>query len=184
MARSSIKQVFDNLRKNAYNTAQRRMVQGLPNAMQVIHQYALDTMKELGLSSMTGNYINSFGIAIYRDGEFIACATSNDIEGHSPITMTLANGDKFEKGRERYDGGIQGKTFSSAAGTHRIYADEEVIRWLRRYPPRVRKNGSSLSYRVVTVVDYAKMVGGDTVLLKLSDSIESRGGYIKEFKFA
>jgi hypothetical protein len=36
----------------------------------------------------------------------------------------------------------------------------------------------------VSIVDYSKLVGGDDVLLSLADSFESRGGMLKEFKFA
>lgn len=183
--RLNIKQFFDNVRKNAYNKAQREMTRGLPRAMEVLHTFAREKMAELKKSDMTGNYINSFGIAIYRNGEFIACATSNDIEGSNPIQMTLVTGEKFPKGRTRYDGGVQQHTFNAPDGSMRhIFANEEVVRWLRRYPPRVRKDKDSLSYRVVTVVDYAKMLGGNIVLLKLADDIESRGGDIREFRFA
>lgn len=182
--RSNIKQVFDHIRKNAYNKAQREMTKGLPYVMAEIHRFARDKMAELKKSDMTGNYINSFGIAIYRNGDFIACATSNDIEGDSPIQMTLASGDKFLKGRQRYDGSTQEHTFKATEGMHHILADAEVVRWLRRYPPRVQKGKDSLAYRIVTVVDYAKMVGGNKVLLQIADDIESRGGDIREFRFA
>lgn len=183
-SRSNIKQVFDNLRKRTYNKAQGEMRRSLPSVMERVHQFAREKMKELKLSDMTGNYINSFGIAIYRNGEFIACATSSDIEGDSPIQVTLAEGDKFRAGRQRYDGSIQEHTFKAPTGMRRILADEEVVRWLRRYPPRVNKSKESLAYRIVTVVDYAKMVGGNKVLLQIADEIESRGGDIREFKFA
>lgn len=183
--RSNIKQVFDNLRKNAYNKAQGEMRRGLPYVMDEVLQFARETMEELQKSDMTGNYINSFGIALYRDGEFIACATTNDILGEDPIQVTLASGDVFESGRQRYDGDIQEHKFRAPEGSmRRIMANEEVVRWLRRYRPRVDKNKSSLAYRVVTVVDYAKMLGGDRVLMRLADDIEGRGGDIREFRFA
>ena len=183
--RLNVKQVFDNIRRNAYNKAQREMTAGLPLVMDEVHQFAREKMWELQKSDMTGNYINSFGIAIYRDGEFIACATTNDIEGSDPIQVTLASGDKFEKGRTRYDSTVQKSTFKARLGSmHRIMANEEVVRWLRAYPPRVSKKGPSLSYRIVTVVDYAKMVGGDKVLMMIADDIESRGGDIRYFRFA
>lgn len=183
--RSNIKEVFDNLRKNAYNKAQREMTASLPSVMRTVHQYAREIMGELKLSDMTGNYINSFGIAIYRDGEFIACATTNSIEGKEPIHMTLASGETWPVGRGRYDGDVQQHRFTAPEGSMRhILANQEVVSWLRRYRPRVNKKESSLAYRVVTVVDYAKMVGGDRVLMRLADNIESRGGNIREFRFA
>jgi hypothetical protein len=182
--RSNIKHVFENIRKNAYNKAQREMVKSLPFVMSEIHAFAREKMGELKKSDMTGNYINSFGIAIYRNGEFIACATSSDIEGESPIQLTLAEGDKFLKGRQRYDGSTQEYTFKATEGMRHILADAEVVRWLRRNAPRVPKDKNSLAYRVVTVVDYAKMVGGNKVLLQIADDIESRGGDIRAFRFA
>lgn len=184
MTKLGIKQVFENLHKRAYNKAQLEMTKSLPYVINEIHMFVRDTMEDLGLSDMTGNYINSFGIAIYRDGEFIACATTNDIEGNDPIQVTLANGDTFEKGRVRYDGTGQEKTFKAGEdSTHRIYANQEVVRWLRANPPTEKKT-PSLSYRIVTVVDYAKMVGGNVVLMKIADDIEGRGGNIREFRFA
>ena len=183
--RSNIKAVFDNLRKNAYNKAQLEMTKGLPYVMSEVHQFAREKMEELDKSDMTGNYINSFGIAIYRNGMFIACATTNDIEGDEPIQMTLASGEKFVKGRQRYDGNVQEKTFKAPEGSiHHILAHHEVISWLKRYRPKVSKNKESLAYRIVTVVDYAKMVGGNKVLLQIADDIENRGGDIREFRFA
>lgn len=183
--RSNIKVVFDNIRKRVFNKAQGEMTRGLPYVMQEVHQFAREKMEELNKSDMTGNYINSFGIAIYRNGEFIACATTNDIEGESPIQLTLAGGDKFRAGRQRYDGDTQEYTFTAPEGSmHHILADQEVVKWLRRYRPRVPKNKESLAYRIVTVVDYAKMVGGNKVLLQIADDIESRGGDIREFRFA
>jgi hypothetical protein len=181
---SNVKQVFDNLKKRCYNTAQRRMTAGLPAAIEDIHRFAREKMAELEKSDMTGNYINGFGIAIYRDGEFIACATSHEVEGKDPIQVTLTKGEKFMEGRTRYDGSTQEDTFTAPEGIHHIMADQEVVNWLRRYPPRVSKKGPSLSYRIVSIVDYAKFLGGDKVLLSLADSIEGRGGTIKEFRFS
>lgn len=182
--RANVKQVFDNLRKRCYNTAQRRMTAGLPSAMEDIHRFAREKMAELKKSDMTGNYINGFGIAIYRNGEFIACATSHDIDGNSPIQVTLAKGDTFPAGRARYDGSIQEDSFTAGSGMRRIMADQEVVKWLRRYPPRGTRGKESLSYRIVSIVDYSKFLGGDKVLMSLADSVESRGGTIKEFRFA
>ena len=185
MRKSSIKAVFDNLRKNAYNKAQREMTKGLPFVIEEVHQFAREKMAELKMSDMTGNYINSFGIALYRNGDFIACATTSDVEGQSPIQLTLASGDKFPAGRSRYDGSVQESTFKAPKGSlSHILADAEVVRWLRRYRPRVSKTKESLAYRIVTVVDYAKMVGGNKVLLQIADDIEGRGGDIRAFRFA
>lgn len=182
--RKNIKKVFDNLRKRTYNRAQMEMTKGMPYVMEEVDAIANDIMKSLNKSDMTGNYINSFGIAIYRNGEFIACVTSNEIEGQDPIQLTLASGDTFQVGRSRYDGNFQKRTFVATMGSRRIYADQVAEKWLRRYRPRVQKDKESIAYRIVTVVDYAKIVGGDKVLMAIANDIEQRGGDIREFRFA
>ena len=182
--RAGISHVFDNLRKGCYDAAERRMVASLPAAADDIHSFVREKMAELGKSDMTGNYINGWGIAVYRDGVLVACATTNDIEGASPMRMTLIKGEKFAKGKKRYDGGVQERWFTASTGKHSIWAEDEVVRWLQSNAPRVSKNKPSLAYRIVTVVEYSKLLGGDKVLLSLADRIESKNGTIKEFRFA
>lgn len=181
MARENFKAVFQKVGKRIVDKAEKRMIEGLPSVAATLRDYALEVMKQMKLRSMTGNYINSFGIALYRDGKFVAVATSHDIEGQSPIQMTLAKGDVFESYQFRYEGRWQFHDFQAPEGDHRFYAHTEVLRWLKRNPPS-RKKG--LSYRVVTVVDYAKAVGGDVVLLQLANDVQMKGGIISEFKFA
>ena len=74
--RAGISHVFDNLRKRCYDAAERRMVASLPAAADDIHSFVREKMAELGKSDMTGNYINGWGIAVYRDGVLVACATT------------------------------------------------------------------------------------------------------------
>jgi len=174
--RAGISHVFDNLRKRCYDAAERRMVASLPAAADDIHTFVREKMAELEKSDMTGNYINGWGIAVYRDGVLVACATTNDIEGASPMRMTLVKGEKFAKGEKRYDGEIQERWFTASTGKRSIWAEDEVVRWLQSNAP--------LAYRIVTVVEYSKLLGGDKVLLSLADRIESKNGTIKEFKFA
>ncbi|MBR1449559.1 MAG: hypothetical protein IJ588_12545 [Prevotella sp.] len=176
--RSYIKGFFEGIKKRTMKKAEKRLTENLPVIADMMHDYAEEEMRKLKKSSMTGNFINSFGVALYRDGKFVAIGTTHDIEGDSPTQVTLANGDTFTKWRMRYEGRMQFHTFTATEGTHRFYANEEVIRWLRRYPP-TRKAG--FSFRAVTVVDYSESAGGDRVLLRIADDISNRGGVVTEF---
>lgn len=179
MAKHSNIKGFFYARKNwIMDKFQSRLTDNLPILAEMMHEYAEEELKKNKKSSMTGNFINSFGVALYRDGKFVAVGTTHDIEGDSPTQVTLASGDTFAKWRMRYEGRKQFHTFVATEGTHRFYANEEVLRWLSRYPPS-KKEG--FSFRAVSVVDYAKTVGGETVLLRLADDIENRGGVVSEF---
>lgn len=174
---SSIKGFFYAKKKELEDKLQSRLLDNLPVIADMLHDYAEEEMKKAKKSSMTGNFINSFGVALYRDGKFIAVGTTHDIEGESPTQVTLATGDTYGKWRMRYDGRMQFHSFRAPQGAHRFYANIEVVNWLRRYPPS-RKKG--FSFRVVSVVDYSESVGGDRVLLRVADGIESRGGIVTE----
>lgn len=175
---SSIKGFFYAKKKQMEKRLQDRLVDNLPVIAEMLHEYAEEEMKKRKMSSMTGNFINSFGVALYKDGEFVAVGTTHDIEGESPTQVTLASGDTFRKWQMRYEGRMQFHSFTATEGEHRFYANEEVLRWLQRYPPS-RKKG--FSFRVVSVVDYSESVGGDTVLLKIADDLENRGAIVSEF---
>ena len=179
MARhANFKGFFDNLRERVMSKAEKNLKQALPILADMMHDYALEELKRNKKASMTGNFINSFGIALYKDGKLIAVGTTNDIEGQQPIRVTLAKGDTFEEGEIRYDGRQQFHDFSAPAGEHRIFANQEVLGWLRRYPPS-RKKG--FSFRAISVVDYSEDVGGRQVLLRIADDIEHYGGTITQF---
>lgn len=179
--KANISEFFGNIEADLMNRAQQAATRQLFPIAAKVTAYAEEVMQRYGVSSMTGNYINSFGVAIYRDANLVAIATSSDVTGESPIRVTLVEGEWYGRGKPRYDGGVQMRNFRADEGTHAIYADEEVVRWLSRYPP-TRKKG--FSYRVVTVVDYAKSLGGDVVLMRLADELESMNGELREFRFA
>lgn len=178
MAKQSVKGFFYGIKKRVEKRAQERFTGYLPTIAQMLHDYALEEMKMNKKSSMTGNFINSFGVALYKDGQFIAIGTTHDIEGDTPTQVTLASGDMFMKWQMRYEGRMQFHTFKASEGTHRFYANEEVIRWLQRYPPS-KKEG--FSFRIVSVVDYAELVGGTQVILRIADEMENKGGVITQF---
>lgn len=177
MAKVNVKGFFDNVRERIADRAEENFIQALPMLADIIHDYAEEEMKKRKKSSMTGNFINSFGVALYRDGKFVAVSSTNDIEGQEPTQITLAAGDTFGRWRPRYDGRTQFRPFTAPIGTHRIFANEEVIRWLKRYPPT---KGKGFSFRVVSVVDYSEVVGGVQVILRIADDIENYGGVITQ----
>ena len=174
---SSVTGYFKTIRERVEKRAQENLIQALPMLADIMHDYAEQELKKRKKSSMTGNFINSFGIALYKDGKFIAVGTSHDIEGQSPTQVTLANGDTFAKWRMRYDGRMQFHPFTAATGTHRFYANEEVLKWLRSNP--LTRKG--FGFRVVSVVDYTDLVGGTEVLLRIADDIEDYGGHILRY---
>lgn len=175
---SNIKGFFHSRKNWIMDKFQGRLTENLPILADMMHDYAEEEMRKHKKSSMTGNFINSFGVALYRDGKFVAVSTTHDIEGDSPTQVTLASGDTFTKWRMRYEGRTQFHTFVATEGTHRFFANEEVLRWLSRYAPS-KKEG--FAFRAVSVVDYSQSVGGDNVLLRIADDIENRGGIVTEF---
>ena len=177
-SKAYIKGFFDNIRERIEDRAEENLREALPMLAFIMHGYAQEALKKAKKRSMTGNFINSFGIALYRDGKFIAAGTTNDEEGRDPIHVTLAAGDVFVQKTMRYEGRRQFHTFVAPEGSQNIFANEEVLRWLQRYPPTKKKG---FSFRAVTVVDYAESLGGSTVLLRLADDIEGMGGIISEF---
>jgi len=179
--KANIKAFFKDIEHEFMNRAQVLATRQVYPIAAKVTAYAEEVMKRYGVSSMTGNYINSFGVAVYRDSRLVAIATSSDVTGESPLRVTLVEGEWYAKGKPRYDGGEQKRSWRAAEGSHAFFADDEVVRWLNRYPP-TRKKG--FSYRVVTVVDYAKTLGGDVVLMRLADELESLNGELRSFRFA
>lgn len=183
--RSQIRGFFNNVQKRLMNTAQRRLVEQLPVIMSMIHQYAKN---HAAMYSMTGNWINSFGIALYRDGQCVAVAnmTGEGTVGNAledePIRMTLVNDEMFKRGTKRHDKTYQKKTFEVGydpdrmGSSHNYFADDEVLSWLSHS----RTNKKGFSYRVVSVIEY-NTDSARRVLLQISGDIESRGGNIWQF---
>jgi len=172
---SNIKVFFDGIRKRIDDRAEQNFIESLPMLAGILDDYAREELKRRKKASMTGNFVNSFGIALYRDGKFVAVGTTSDVEGTGPIQVTLAKGDAFLANRSRYDGRWQFHDFVAPEGTKRIFADQEVVKYLQRYPP-TRKKG--FSFRVATVVDYSDSVGGREVLLRFENDMEGYGGEV------
>ena len=176
-----IEKVFDNIRKRSLNKAQMEMTKALPAAVKQLRDFIDLVMMDLRLGYMTGNTICSSAVAIYRDGEFIACATTSDIEGKGgPIHVTLKEGDVYPVGSPRYDGTIQESPFLADEGSRNFMANEMVVRYLRQYPPK-RDKESSLAYKFAMYLEYNQIVG-QRALLMMADDIESKGGKITEYQ--
>lgn len=162
------------------DTAQKRLIEQLPSVMSALHDYVRDEQQKGNFGDMTGNWINSYGVALYRDGKCVAIANMSG-EERNPIRTTLIDGDWFRSGERRYDGSTQKYTFEidgdfykGAAG--QTFYNEDVLEWLGH----TRVKGKGFSFRVVTITEYRKNEARQA-LLRLSDEIESRGGNIWQF---
>lgn len=174
---ANIRGFFNNVRERIEEKAEQNYINALPFLSDMMHDYAVQELKKMKKASMTGNFINSFGIALYKDGQFVAIGTTHEVEGKNPIQMTLVSGDTFRKGRKRYDGRKQFHTFNDAEGDSKIFANEEVVRYLQRFPPTKKKG---FSFKIVSVVDYSELVGGHQVLLRIAEDMENYGGEITQ----
>ncbi len=174
---SQIQAVFKNVQKRCENTAQRRLTEQLPAIMSIAYDYATN-YQHSAFGNMTGNWLNSFGVALYRDGHLVAVANMTSAGADVPIRTTLITGDWFKRGAKRYDNTYQMRTFEIDGNKYQgaadqVFYNEEVISWLRH--TWTRQKGFSM--RLVSVTEYKK----DTarrVLLQLSNVIESSGGNI------
>lgn len=162
------------------NAAQRRLTDQLPGIMSALHDYVKDEERKGNFSDMTGNWVNSFGVALYRDGRCFAVANMSG-EENSPIRTTLIEGDWFKKGTRRFDSSTQQRTFEIDGEKYRgasdqVFYNEEVLSWLSR--TWTRRKG--FSYRIISVTEYHRQEAKQA-LLRLSDEIESKGGNIWQF---
>ena len=162
------------------NTAQRRLTEQLPGIMSALHDYVQDEQQKGNFGSMTGNWINSFGVACYRDGKCFAVANMSSEEGN-PVRTTLIEGDWFKKGEQRFDRSVQQRTFEIDGEKYKgaadqVFYNEEVLAWLSRTWTKQK----GFSFRVVSVTEYHKQEAR-SALLRLSDEIESKGGSIWQF---
>ena len=180
MGNSQITHVFKNVQKKLMNTAQRRLTAQLPGIMSALHDYVKDEQQKGNFGSMTGNWVNSFGVAAYRDGHCFAVANMSGEEGN-PIRTTLIEGDWFRKGERRFDSSTQQRTFEIdgkkyKGAAEQVFYNEEVIEWLSRTWTHTK----GFSFRIISVTEYHKQEAR-SALLRLSDEIESKGGSIWQF---
>lgn len=186
-ARSKAEGVFKNVQRRMISTAQLKLIAQLPAIMEHLHTHAVNLSG--GGRSMTGNWLNSFGVVLYRDGSPVAIANmtgEGTVGGQledAPIRTTLINDERFKKGTRRHDDTYQRRTFTVGNKPDRMgsssnyFADDEVIRWLSHSRSNVK---DGFSYRVVSVIEYNRDAARQ-VLLNISDEIESFGGNIWQF---
>lgn len=168
---------FDKVKKRAEDKAEVK----LRNSLDVLLQMAFQELS--GFRSLTGNLVNSLGVALYKDGKCLEAHGSIEITGKRPVRATMRNGEMFSE-PFTYNGDILLNPIPKTdwVGNKNIWADVEVIKWLNRNPPR--KKG--FSYRIVSIVDYAKYLetkGKVNVLSQLRDELAAMGGNISELQF-
>ena len=169
--------VITGVKKKAEDKAETKLRQSLDSLLQM----AFQELK--GFRSLTGNLVNSLGVALYRDGKFLEAHGSIEITGRRPVRATLKKGYVFSE-PFTYNGNILLDPLPKTdwVGTKNIWADVEVLKWLRHNPPR--KKG--FSYRIVSIVDYAKYLeakGKVNVLSQLRDELAAMGGNISDLQF-
>lgn len=169
--------VFDNVKKRAEQKAEVKLRESLDSLLQLAFQ-------ELsGFRSLTGNLVNSLGVALYKDGKCLEAHGSIEITGKRPVRATLKKGDVFAE-PFTYNGNILLEPLPKTdwVGNKNIWADVEVLKWLNSNPPR--KKG--FSYRIVSIVDYAKYLeakGKVNVLSQLRDELASRSSDVSDLQF-
>ena len=99
------------------------------------------------------------------------------------MRATLKKGDVFAEDFT-YNGNILLNPLPKTdwVGDKNIWADVEVLKWLNRNPPRTK----GFSYRIVSIVDYAKDLeskGKINVLSQLRDELAAMGGNISDLQF-
>ena len=178
MARKmQIKHVFDNVKKRSEAKAEARLRESLDSLLQMAFQ-------ELsGFRSLTGNLVNSLGVALYKDGKCLEAHGSIEITGKRPVRTTLKNGDVFAE-PFTYNGNILLNPLSKTdwVGDKNIWADVEVLKWLNRNAPKTK----GFSYRIVSIVDYAKYLeakGKVNVLSQLRDELSARSNDVSDLQF-
>lgn len=78
----------------------------------------MQTNLEMKVSGMTGNTLTSPAGATYEKGKIEKLhITSQDDNTRPPLAARLKQGAKWAQGRQRYDGGVQSKTFTADVET-------------------------------------------------------------------
>lgn len=173
----AITKVFDKIKKRAEKKAEEKLRENLMPLLQRAY-------KELkGYRPLTGNLNNSLGVALYKDGKCIEAHGSIEITGRRPVRKTLKNGDIFWEpvtwNGNHLDGPIAKMDW---VGDRNIWADTEVLRWLERFAPKQK----GFSYRIVSIVDYAKYLetkDNVNVLSNLAERLRAMGADIKDLDF-
>lgn len=86
---------------------------------------------EQHVSGMTGNTRTSPAGAVYSDGSIVQIHIVGETDSvHKPLAPKLSIGNKWQKGRERYDDSSQKKTFEANFDTTRHYVQQDNLEYL------------------------------------------------------
>ena len=180
-SKARIQKVFQNVAKRCYDTAQVRLTEQLPAIMEMARVSA-QAHQHGDFGNMTGNWLNSFGVVLYRGGRPVAMANMAAAGVDAPIRTTLIDGDWFRRGEHRFDDTYQRTTFEVdgdkvKGAAEQVFYNEEVMEWLGR----TWTKSKGFAIRVVSVAEYHKK-SARKVLLEIGDELENRGGNIWQFK--
>lgn len=168
---------FDKVRKRIEDKAQSKLQESL---MPLLEQ-AYSELR--GFRPLTGNLNNSLGVALYKDGKCIEAHGSIEITGKRPVRTTLKKGDLFWEPMTWNGNAMEGPLPKMDwVGDKNIWADVEVLKWLERYAPK--KKG--FSYRIVSIVDYAKYLetkDNVNVLSDIVDRLRGMGAQVEDINF-
>lgn len=135
----SLDSQWKKIMKNVYSAYYRMSYQSMENQTRKICERFAGIIKNDGkYTAMTGNSATGLAVGLYRDGELLAYSTMMEAGAGSPVTHVLRKEDKFLKGTERYDGGVQKKTYSpgKSGANSPYYAWKRAVNALRRTKPK------------------------------------------------
>lgn len=153
----SIASQWKKLQKNLRNAAYRQSEGAIKaQAMRMCEIIASEIdIYGKGVAGMTGNAAAGIAVGAYRDGALIGYATTAEAMGKPPIRAILRKGDKFQKGRIRWDDEIQEKTEHSN-NPSRFYANKKAVQILQK----AKMPYEGFSFMVVSAVPYGKYIEG------------------------
>lgn len=84
--------------------------------------------------NMTGNTVNSYAVGVYKRGVLDFMMTSS--QGiPKPLRRKLGRGQRFYAGSQRWDGEMQGHTFTAQVGSNGAMEAERSIAFLQSHKP-------------------------------------------------
>lgn len=104
--------------------------------------------------NMTGNTVNAYAAGVYAGGQLTRLITSSG-SIPAPLQKKLGLGQKFHRGRQRWDGEIQERTFKASVATNGSTEAERSIAFIQSY--NAPKDGYALV--VCNGVEYAAYQG-------------------------
>ena len=175
---AQMKNIITNLENKAVSIAEQELRGGIDALLMA----AYEELK--GFQNLTGNAVNSLGVALYHDGALLEVHSSVDLTGKRPIRTTLKSGDIFNEPMT-YDGNKLNYPIGGHhpkrdwVGDRNFWADEEAIAWLNSNPPRKR----GFAYKIVSAIDYAKYLEAKekvNILSQLHDELEAMGADVSD----